>query len=212
MTEPATLEAVPSATAAPPRGRRRGVALLLVLAATVAGFAAWQLVTPATDTVALQIWHQRDEVVLYERTVDLESSFVLEHTHSVTRRPVRETFSVQRGPIIAIEELWFDEPGPNLPSGSEPLGDGRTTFLHEGRTFRVLHHGYPIGAVPLLVGSDEVGHVLKFEDGEVRLLDVAPRGAPVELRVSPNGMTPEGRLVGRRDDEEAVTGGSPARG
>jgi hypothetical protein len=136
------------------------------------------------SAVTFEVWDQRTQQPVHTHEVEIDTTFTLEHTHSVTKRTVRETFSVQEGPLIALEELWFDEPGPNLPSGPEPLGDGMTTFLREGGAFRVLHHGHPIGTVPLLVGSAEVDHVLNFAAGEqVRLLDVADPGTPVELRV-----------------------------
>ena len=121
--------------------------------------------------------------LVYERVVESGERFVLEHTHSVTRRLVRETFSVLDGETIALEELWFDEFGPNLPAGPEVF-DHDVTWLHEDGAFRVLHHRHPIGVVPLRVGSATVDHTLTFADGErVRLLDIAPRGAWVDLIV-----------------------------
>jgi hypothetical protein len=48
----------------------------------------------------------------------------------------------------------------------------------------VIHHSHPIGVVPLRVGSATVDHTLTFADGErIRLLDIAPRGAWVDLIV-----------------------------
>jgi hypothetical protein len=121
--------------------------------------------------------------LVYEREVEPGETFVLEHTHSVTRRLVRETFSVLDGETIALEELWFDEFGPNLPAGPEVF-DHDVTWLHEGGAYRVVHHSYPIGVVPLRVGSATVDHTLTFADGQrVRLLDIAPRGAWVDLIV-----------------------------
>ncbi|HEX6232214.1 MAG TPA: DUF1850 domain-containing protein [Jiangellaceae bacterium] len=121
--------------------------------------------------------------LVYERAVEPGETFVLEHTHSVTRRLVRETFSVLDGETIALEELWFDEFGPNLPAGPEVF-DHDVTWLREDGAFRVLHHRHPIGVVPLRVGSATVDHTLTFADGQrVRLLDIAPRGAWVDLIV-----------------------------
>jgi hypothetical protein len=112
------------------------------------------------------------------------ATFQLEHTHSVTGRPVTETFSVSDRDTLALEELWFDESGPNLPTGPERIGDRTTTFLHEDGAYRVLHHGHPLGAVPLVVGSEAVDHSLMFDGGaRVRLLDIARAGAHVELTV-----------------------------
>ncbi len=160
------------------------MALLMLLA--VVGIGAWQVFppggAPATTTLEL-VAHGRDEVV-DTREIEVGASFRLEHTHSVTRRLVVETFSVKDPTTLAIDELWFDEPGPNLPSGPEPSGDGHTTFLQEDGAFRVLHHGAAIGSLPLMVGGPAVDHTLVFADGErLRLLDVVRRGERVELAV-----------------------------
>jgi beta-glucosidase len=44
-------------------------------------------------------------------------------------------------------------------------GDRTTTFLREHGGFRVLHHGHPIGSVPLLVTENGIG----TEDDEQRV-------------------------------------------
>jgi hypothetical protein len=122
--------------------------------------------------------------VVFERGLSVGDEIMLEHVHSVTKRPVRETFSVLDANTVALEELWFDTFGANLPAGPEETGDTTTTFIHEGGAYRVLHHSKPLGVVPLRVGSPEVDHTVTFEDGsQLRLLDVAGRGAHVELRV-----------------------------
>ncbi|MDV6014499.1 DUF1850 domain-containing protein [Haloechinothrix sp. LS1_15] len=110
----------------------------------------------------------------------------LRHTHSVHRRPVVEVFSVSRSWELAMEEMRFDRMGANLPSGPETIGGVRTTFLAEGDGYRVLHHGRVLGTVELMVGSATVDHVLTAPGGQrVRLLDVAPSGTRVELRIGP---------------------------
>ena len=159
--------------------------LALLAAAALAGLGAW-ILSPggSTETTSLRVWAHGEGEVVFSRDLDVGDTFRLEHTHSVTRRPVIETFSVQDRSTIAIEELRFDEPGPNLPAGPEPLGDGMTTFLHEDGAFRVLHHGHPIGTLPLMVGGPDVDHRVVFADGQrVRLLDVVRRGERVELSV-----------------------------
>lgn len=157
-------------------------AAVVVLAAAAALVFVWSGTGDPRLVVLARSGEGAGEVV-YERAVEPGETFVLEHTHSVTRRLVRETFSVLDGETIALEELWFDEFGPNLPAGPEVF-DHDVTWLHEDGAFRVLHHTHPIGVVPLRVGSAEVDHALTFADGEqVRLLDIAPRGAWVDLIV-----------------------------
>jgi hypothetical protein len=192
VSRPAAVASVsPPEVAAPRRRHAPGAAVAAIVLVVVAALGTvWWLAGPldaagAEPTLWVLLHDQRDGSVLVSHEVAIGDRLTLEHTHSVTRRPVIETFSVQDGPTIALEELWFDEPGPNLPSGPERIGGTTTTFLHEDGAFRVLHHGHVIGAVPLLVGSASVDHVVSFEDGEqVRLLDVAAPGIPVEVRVS----------------------------
>lgn len=131
----------------------------------------------------LEIVDQRAERVVYSRPVIAGERFQLTHTHSVTRRPVEEIFSV--GPKgIHLEELRFDEFGPNLPSGPERIDGVTTTFRHVAGEYRVSHHGRPLGTLPLLTGGPKVDHAVIFADGRrVRLLDVAPPRSPVELRI-----------------------------
>nr|WP_246221263.1 DUF1850 domain-containing protein [Phytoactinopolyspora mesophila] len=132
----------------------------------------------------LEIYDHGAETVAFSRPVAPGEGFDLEHTHSVTKRLVVESFSIDEAPQILLDELWFDEFGPNLPAGAEESGDRTTTFLHEDGAYRVLHHGFPIGTVPVRVGSEAVDHVLVFSDGDrVRLLDVARAGEYVELAV-----------------------------
>ena len=164
------------------RHRQLAVAATMVIVLVVAGAALWLGGVRGGDLRLVVIDHDSGAVV-YTRPVEIGERFVLEHTHSVTRRPIVETFSVADEETIAIEELWFDEFGPNLPAGPEQLGD-HAEFLHEDGAFRVLHHGFPIGTVPLRVGSPAVDHVLTFSDDErVRLRDIARSGAWLDLVV-----------------------------
>lgn len=164
---------------------RRLVAAAALLAAVTAG--ATGLALAAGDGPAglrLEIYDHSTQQTVHTRVVEPGEIFRMRHTHSVTRRPVFETFSVTADGI-AMEEMWFDEFGPNLPVGPEEIGDTRTTFLLENGAFRVLHHSRLLPTVPLRVGSPSVEHVLTFADGtRLRLLDVAAPAAHVELRVT----------------------------
>ncbi len=158
------------------------VAAAAIVVVAAAAVVAWRAGTPSGGLRFALVDHESGEVV-YERPVEIGERLVLEHTHSVTKRPVLETFSVAAPGTMALEELWFDEFGPNLPAGPEQLG-GEVTFLHEDGGYRVLHHGRVMGQVPLRVGGPEVNHRLVFADGErLRLLDILPRGAWVDLEV-----------------------------
>jgi hypothetical protein len=161
---------------------RPGPVLLavLVLAATTAGL-LWA--TGGTQPVLVLRDGDRGEV-LHRRPVAVGERFELHHTHSVTRRPVVETFGVDDTPVLTLEGMVFDHPGPNLPTGPERFGDQLTSFTTVDGVYRVDHHGYPIGRVTIRVGRPTVDHTLVFEDGSaLRFLDLARAGGAIELEV-----------------------------
>lgn len=169
-----------------PAPRRLPALVAVAIVAAAAGLVWWTVGggTPSGTTV-FEVRDQQTGAVLYSREIAVGETFRLEHTHSVTRRPVVETFSVHDPGTLAIEELWFDEFGANLPAGPERIGDRVTTFLHEDGAYRVIHDGHPIGTLPILVGSEAVDHVVSFDDGDrLRLLDLTRAGGHVELAVN----------------------------
>lgn len=158
--------------------RSAGLLILSLVAALFVGGAAMADALPRLEVV-----DQRSGQVVYGRPVVDGERFTLTHTHSVTRREVQETFSVGQGGIH-MEELRFDQFGPNLPAGPERIDGVLTTFRHVGGEFRVDHHGRVLGTVAMLTGGPSVDHTLRFADGErVRLLELVDARSPVELRV-----------------------------
>ncbi len=188
MITRAAVQGRTSAVSTSPARRRtpRTVASVAAAALATATVVTVALLVPGDRTPQLEIHDHSGDTVTRVRSVEVGETFALVHTHSVTGRPVVETFSVLDADTLAIEELWFDEHGANLPTAAEPLGDGMTTYLEVEDGYRVLHHGHPIGSLPLIVGSPSVDHVMRFSDGEeLRLLDVARAGARIEVRVGP---------------------------
>jgi hypothetical protein len=121
---------------------------------------------------------------LHRRPVEVGERFELRHTHSVTRRPVVETFGVDDTPALTLEGMVFDHPGPNLPTGPERFGDRMTSFATVDGVYRVDHHGYPIGRVTIRVGNPTVDHALVFDDREVvRFLSLTRAGGAIELEI-----------------------------
>ena len=187
MSSEADRAALAYAPAPPGRSRSLGRAVTAIVAVTasVTGVVLYATLTGGGGTSQFEVRDQLSGEVYYARPMELGETFTLQHIHSVTRRPVIETFSVLDAETVAIEEMWFDQPGPNLPTGPEQLGDGETTFIYEDDgSYRVVHHSYPIGSVPLLVGSESVNHTLTFTDSDdIRLLDIAERGTAVEFTI-----------------------------
>ncbi|MCC5949051.1 MAG: DUF1850 domain-containing protein [Nitriliruptoraceae bacterium] len=134
------------------------------------------------DGTWFEVRDPESDRTLHRRAVHPGERIVMTHVHSVTRREVVETFGIAEDGTLTLEEMVFDEPGPNLPTGPERFGERDTTFETVDGVYRVIHHGFRIGTVGLRVGQRSVDHTLTFEDGEqVRLLDLTRAGGPVEL-------------------------------
>ncbi len=184
----------PREAPATPVRRRAVVVTAMMLFATTAVV----LVALGGSGSTVFVVRDGEAVVRHERPVRVGERFALHHTHSVTGRPVVETFSVLDASTLAIEELWFDRHGANLPTGPETIDGFTTTYLEQDGAYRVLHHGRPIGELPLVVGSESVDHVVEFEDGtRVHLLDITDRWSPVTLGAERRGWL-EGLRGGRR--------------
>ena len=142
------------------------------------------LITRGPDSTTLRVIEGRTDQVVFERDVDVGEEFRLAHRHSVTRRMVYETFSVLDERTVAMEELWFDAFGANLPAGPEEVDGQRTEFIAEDGAYRVVHDGRPLGVLTVRAGSEEVDHVITFADGQqLRLLDAVPPGGRVDVVV-----------------------------
>ena len=161
---------------------RRGWLLLGV--AAVAGLL---LVGLPTGTQPMLVLRDADTgMPLHRRAVAVGEHFELHHTHSVTRRPVVETFGVDDTPGLTLEGMVFDHPGPNLPTGPERFGDRMTTFTAADGVYRVDHHGYPIGRVTIRVGTPTVDHTFAFSDGTtLRFLELTRAGGGIQFEVEP---------------------------
>lgn len=162
--------------------RRVGLALAVATSLALLAGVAFAVAAPAGTTTLRVVDRPAGEVV-HEREVAVGEEFRLEHRHSVTRRMVYETFSVLDHDTIAMEELWFDEFGANLPAGPEDVGGTSTEFIVEDGGFRVVHDSRPLGSLPVVAGSAEVDHTIEFADGgTLRLLEVVQPGTHVEVR------------------------------
>ena len=177
------LSAVPGRRRPRLRGAPARVVMAIIVVITLALGVGSLIAGGAEDahTTGLAVVDHGTGKVVYERRMEVGETFELRHTHSVTGREVVETFSVLDEATLAIEELRFDEHGPNLPAGPQHVG-AHATYETDGDLVRVRHHGHPIGTLPLMIGSEGVDHTVIFEDGaRLRLLDEVRRGSRVEL-------------------------------
>jgi len=104
------------------------------------------------------------------------AEFRLTWIHTVSKRPVSETYGVDAGGKICLKELVFDHEGPNLPSGPE---DGTSWRIEQGR---VVVTGYRRCLRQLNLGVSPLGH--RLEQGSQDWDLVAEVGADRLVRVA----------------------------
>lgn len=106
--------------------------------------------------------------------------------HSVSKRPVSETFVISADGKLCLKEMVFDHEGPGMPSSPE----AQTTWrIEDGKVFVT---GYSICLDCLDLGVSPLGHRLhvagrdmdlKAEIGPDRLVSVAVGRTPAILIV-----------------------------
>ncbi|MFS8514683.1 MAG: DUF1850 domain-containing protein, partial [Planifilum fulgidum] len=120
---------------------------------------------------------------VFSRLIPVGGTFSMVHTHSITKRPVRETFRVTEDHRIAIVEMEFDHFGANLPVRPEKDGSGMTEFLVRDGKYVVRYDETVYPALDLRVGQVIARHRLQFDDGTTAdLVGLAGGGAYVQIR------------------------------
>lgn len=162
----------------PRLGWKKGAALglLLLLMGTLL---AWSL----SGWAVLEVVDMDRERVVFSRLLPVGETFSMVHTHSITKRPVRETFRVTKDRRIAIVEMEFDHFGANLPVRPEKDGSGMTEFLVRDGKYVVRYDETVYPALHLRVGQVIAHHRLHFNDGTTAdLVRLAGGGTYVQIR------------------------------
>lgn len=139
----------------------------VVAAAAIAAAAAFSLL----PVPALSV-RGRDGVLFYAVPVPPGERFALTWVHTVSRRPVTETFRVAPDGRLELLEMTYDAYGANLPAGPE----GGTTFHIEGDRWRVTGYRVALNRLDLAVGP--FGHELTTAG---RTWDMAAAAGPDRL-------------------------------
>jgi hypothetical protein len=105
------------------------------------------------------------------------AEFQLQWTHTVTRRPIIETYRVQPDRQLALVQMIFDQYGPNLPAGPE----GGTTWRIERDRWVVT--GYQVELAALGFGVGPYGHELQVGSRRLDLLRAAGSDRLLKLSV-----------------------------
>ncbi|MFZ5687895.1 MAG: DUF1850 domain-containing protein [Bacillota bacterium] len=128
----------------------------------------------------LEVARGRTGEVLYRYPVRRGEEFKLIFTHSVTLRQIEEIYRVTADRQIAIKEMVFDEPGPNLPASPE----GNTKWIFEKDHWRVVDYDTVLPEIPLLVAQQVADHRLKIGGKIVSLVQLAGPGQDIKIRAA----------------------------
>lgn len=103
--------------------------------------------------------------------------FVLRWTHTVTLRPVEEEYLVDPDRRLSLQQMVFDQYGPNLPAGPE----GGTVWRVEADRWVVT--GYDIHVDRLNLGLSHIDHRLRVGGRELDLIRAYRPNGLVRLQV-----------------------------
>ncbi len=139
------------------------------------------IVVPALfwPVLVLEISCGRTGDYLWFKRVAPGQQFSLEFIHSVTLRPVKETYRVEPDATISIVEMEFDSSGPNLPAGPE----GSTRWIIEKDRFRVVDYDVRLPEIALAVGQVVANHKLVLNRYNLSLVDIAGPGSYIKIAV-----------------------------
>lgn len=145
--------------------------LLLVLLASL-------LLASVYPLTVLEVVRGRTGEILYQCPARIGEEFKLTFIHSVTLRPVEETYRVAPDRKLAIVEMVFDDNGPNLPAYPE----GSTRWIIEKNRWRVVDYDTLLEEIPLLVAEYVADHTLVVGGRKVSLVKTAGPGQYVKIR------------------------------
>ncbi|HYF92669.1 MAG TPA: DUF1850 domain-containing protein [Symbiobacteriaceae bacterium] len=132
-----------------------------MLAAGAAVLAAALLLWPVQS---LTVRPARGQGLHWAAPITAGGEFVLRWTHTVTRRPVAETYTVESDGRIRLMRMVFDQYGPNLPSAPE----AGTVWQHGPEGITVT--GYTERYERLSLGVGPIDHRLAVGGRELNLV------------------------------------------
>lgn len=105
--------------------------------------------------------------------------FSVKWIHSVSLRPVIETYKIEEDLKISIYEMKFDSFSANLPASP----DYDTKWEFHDDYIRVYNYDVIFDAVPVVIGKVVADHTLQFRDTAIHLKDIYKAGGFVKIRV-----------------------------
>ncbi|MDK2920441.1 MAG: hypothetical protein PWQ37_3174 [Candidatus Petromonas sp.] len=117
--------------------------------------------------------------ILIQLPAKTGEKFDVRWIHSVSRRPVIETYKIEKDLRISIFEMKFDTFSANLPASP----DYNTKWEYHKDYIRVYNYDVLFDAVPVVIGKVVADHTLYFRDKVIHLKDVYKPGGYVKIRV-----------------------------
>lgn len=117
--------------------------------------------------------------ILYQERVNNESFFSIHWIHSVSRRPIIETYKIEDNNEISLFEMIFDSFSPNLPSSPEY----HTKWEYFENYIKVTGYDLVFTEVPVVIGQVIADHTLYFKDQIIPLKDLYKPGGYVKIKV-----------------------------
>jgi len=122
---------------------------------------------------------ERFDEVIYQSSVDMDDEVTVKWTHSVSIRPVYETYAVNSDLKFDVKEMIFDTYSANLPS--QPEGNTKWEFRED--SIRVYNYDLEFDEIPIVIGAVRANHILFYEDDKIVLKDRYKPGGYVKVRV-----------------------------
>lgn len=116
--------------------------------------------------------------VILQVVKDEQDYFDVKWTHSVSLRPVIETYKVNDDYTISIDQMIFDSFSANLPSSPE----FDTIWEFHDEYIRVYNYDVTFDAVPVVIGKVVANHSFIYNGEEIFLKDVYKPGGFVKIR------------------------------
>ncbi len=125
----------------------------------------------------LEVRVDSTEELVYQQKAKVGDFFDIHWIHSVTLRPVTETYKFEALDKIPIIKMTFDEFGPNLPAHPEL----NQYWIIENGKFNVLGYELVFERVPVTIGAVVSNHSLIYDGKTTYLKDVYRPGGYVHI-------------------------------
>ena len=125
----------------------------------------------------LEVRVNGSEELVYQQLAEVGSCFDISWIHSVTLRPVIETYLLEAPGKIPIVKMTFDEFGPNLPAHPEI---NQYWVIEDGK-YNVMGYEIVFDRVPVTIGAVIANHILIYDGKETCLKEVYKPGGYVHI-------------------------------